>query len=63
MAAHVRFELTHDDTKNRCLTAWLMGNMVEGEGFEPPNREEVGYSHPRLATSLPLHIVCTNISA
>lgn len=56
MVAPVRFELTHDGTKTRCLTAWLWGKMVEGEGFEPPNREEVGYSHPRLAASLPLHL-------
>lgn len=54
MAALVRFELTDGGTKNRCLSTWLKGNMVEGEGFEPPNREEVGYSHPRLAASLPL---------
>ncbi len=57
MAAPVRFELTHDGTKTRCLAAWLWGKMVEGEGFEPPNREEVGYSHPRLAASLPLHFL------
>ena len=32
-------------------------NMVEGEGFEPPNRKELSYSQPRLASSLPLHMV------
>ena len=30
--------------------------MVEGDGFEPPNREERIYSPPRLATSLPLRL-------
>ena len=28
--------------------------MVEGDGFEPPNPKERIYSPPRLATSLPL---------
>ena len=27
--------------------------MVGGEGFEPPNSKEVGYSHPHLAALLP----------
>ena len=30
--------------------------MVEGDGFEPPNPKERIYSPPRLATSLPLHL-------
>jgi hypothetical protein len=34
--------------------------LVEGDGFEPPNPKERIYSPPRLATSLPLHIVIPN---
>lgn len=58
MAAPVGFEPTHVGTKIRCLSAWRRGKMVEGEGFEPPNSKEVGYSHPRLAASLPLQFIC-----
>ena len=32
--------------------------MVEEGGFEPPNRKELSYSQPRLATSLPPHYWC-----
>ena len=32
--------------------------MVEEGGFEPPNRKELSYSQPRLATSLPPRIWC-----
>ena len=53
MAAPVGFEPTHGGTKIRCLSAWLRGKMVGGEGFEPPNSKEVGYSHPHLAALLP----------
>ena len=42
MAAPAGFEPTHVDTKNRCLTAWLWGNMVGEEGFEPPNSKRTG---------------------
>ena len=35
-------------------------HMVEGDGFEPPNPRERIYSPPRLATSLPLHMVKSN---
>lgn len=31
--------------------------MVVGDGFEPPNPKEQIYSLPRLASSLPNHIV------
>jgi hypothetical protein len=34
-------------------------NLVEGDGFEPPNPKERIYSPPRLATSLPLRISLT----
>ena len=32
--------------------------MVGRGGFEPPNRKELSYSQPRLATSLPPHHWC-----
>lgn len=32
MAAHDGFEPSRGGTKNRCLTAWLMGNYNGGEG-------------------------------
>ena len=34
-----------------------MHNMVEGGRFELPNPKERIYSPPRLATSLPLHVM------
>ena len=48
-----------DRVKVCCLTAWLYPKkMVEEGGFEPPNRKELSYSQPRLATSLPPRIWC-----
>jgi hypothetical protein len=45
-----------EESKSSAFTAWLRGkNMVEGDGFEPPNHKELIYSQPRLATSLSLH--------
>ena len=54
MAGDAGFEPANDGVKVRCLTAWLIPNMVEGDGFEPPNPKELSYSQSRLATSLPL---------
>ena len=34
--------------------------MVVGDGFEPPNPKEQIYSLPRLASSLPIHILYTS---
>ena len=48
-----------DRVKVCCLTAWLYPNKMVGRGgFEPPNRKELSYSQPRLATSLPPHYWC-----
>ena len=48
-----------DRVKVCCLTAWLYPNKMVGRGgFEPPNRKELSYSQPRLATSLPPHHWC-----
>ena len=46
------FEPTHEGVKVPCLTAWLYPNIMEREGFEPPNPKERIYSPPRLASSL-----------
>ncbi|GBG09099.1 hypothetical protein PAT3040_03727, partial [Paenibacillus agaridevorans] len=34
--------------------------LVEDDGFEPPNPKEEIYSLPRLATSLILHVINPN---
>ena len=37
---------------------YIPTEMVGRGGFEPPNRKELSYSQPRLATSLPPRIWC-----
>ena len=36
MAGDVGFEPTHGGVKVRCLTVWLLVNMAEAGGLEPP---------------------------
>ena len=39
-----------------CLTTWLHPNMVEGEGFEPPNSERSDLQSGAVSQALlPLH--------
>ena len=49
-------EPSNAGTTIRCVNhfATIAIQMVEGDGFEPPNPKERIYSPPRLATSLPL---------
>ncbi len=53
MAAPVRFELTRDGTKTRCLTAWLWGKNGGGGGIRTPEPWGSGLQPPafgRFAT-------------
>lgn len=52
MVVLVRFELMCDGIKICCFIVWLWGKMVEGEGFEFLNCEEVGYSYLCLVVLL-----------
>ena len=52
------------ESKSDALPLGYTPNLVvEGGRFEPPNPKELIYSQPRLASSLPLHVLglCVSI--
>ena len=50
------------ESKSDALPLGYTPNLVvEGGRFEPPNPKELIYSQPRLASSLPLHVIANRI--